>query len=94
MRKPFVALDLSDVANIDHLHRLLFNALAFPAWYGKNWDAFWDAITGLVEMPEQLQLVGWDTFEKRFPNDARIMKRCLDDLSEQLPALATKVDYS
>ncbi|MFE9574497.1 barstar family protein [Streptomyces sp. NPDC006692] len=24
----------------------------FPYFYGRNWDAFWDAVTGLVEIPD------------------------------------------
>eukprot|EP01034_Spumella_vulgaris_P034506 gene34506-42553_t len=73
---------------------MLSNALEFLGWYGENWDAFWDSITALVEMPEQLRLIGWNSFETRFPRDAKIMKECLDDLSKQLAALAAHVEYS
>ncbi len=94
MRKALVTVDLSEIASIDHLHRMLYEALDFPGWYGMNWDAFWDSITGLVDMPEQLQLIGWDVFAKRFPRDACIMKKCLDDMSNELPTLAARVEYS
>ena len=93
MRRPLVSVDVSEIGSIDHLHEVLFRALEFPGWYGRNWDAFWDAITGLVEMPEQLQLIGWGMFAERFPRDARIMKECLDDMSNELPTLATRVSY-
>jgi ribonuclease inhibitor len=62
MRKPFVAVDMSQIVSIDHLHEILYQALDFPSWYGKNWDAFWDAITALVEMPEHLQLISLGRF--------------------------------
>lgn len=94
MRKTSVVLDISGVASIDQLHQLLSEALGFPDWYGKNWDAFGDAITGLVDMPEQLHLIGWDSFERRFPRDARIMKERLDYMSNQLPALTAQVNFS
>jgi ribonuclease inhibitor len=94
MRKPLIAVDMSEIASIDHLHQVLCEALDFPDWYGKNWDAFWDSITGLIEMPEQLQLIGWGVYAKRFPQDARIMKKCLDDMSNGLPTLAARVKYS
>ena len=93
MRKPLVDLDLSNVASADHLHQLLSEALDFPSWYGKNWDAFRDSITGLVDMPAHLRFIGWSAFERRFPEDARILKECLDDMSGQFPTLAARVDY-
>jgi ribonuclease inhibitor len=94
MRKPLVIVDMSEIASIDHLHEVLYEALDFPGWYGKNWDAFWDSITAVVEMPEHLQLIGWGQFAERFPQDAGIMKGCLVDMSNELPALAAIVRYS
>jgi len=94
MRQPLVTVDMSEIASIDHLHEVLYEALDFPGWYGRNWDAFWDSITALVEMPEHLQLIGWGQFAERFPRDAGIMKKCLDDMSNELPTLAALVEYS
>jgi len=94
MRKALVKVDISEIASVDHLHEVLSEALEFPGWYGRNWDAFWDSITGLVDMPEQLRLIGWGIFSERFPQDARIMKKCLDDMSNELPILAAYVEYS
>jgi hypothetical protein len=59
----------------------------------EKWDAFWDSITGLVEMPEQLQLIGWGRFAERFPRDANIMKGCLNGMSNKMPTLAARVEY-
>ncbi|WP_268800413.1 barstar family protein [Pseudomonas huanghezhanensis] len=39
------------MASAEELHCVLRGALGFPGWQGCNWDAFWDAITGLIEMP-------------------------------------------
>jgi len=50
-------------------------------------------IIGLVEMPETLQLLGWQGFEQRFPRDAFIMKKCLTELAEEYPANASEVEY-
>ncbi|HEX8605571.1 MAG TPA: barstar family protein [Pseudoduganella sp.] len=94
MRKPSVVLDLTGVASISQLHQLLSEALEFPGWYGKNWDAFWDAITGLVEMPAQLHFVGWDVLEAQLPSDAQALKNCLDEMHTQFPTIAARVQYS
>lgn len=42
-------------------------------FYGMNWDA----ITGLVELPERLVLQEWRNVVKKLPSDAEIMKRLL-----------------
>lgn len=92
-RKNIVSIELSDIASSTQLQQVLSDALEFPGWYGNNWNAFWDAITGLVDMPEQLQLIGWGLFVERFPFDARMMAECLDDMSKKLPATAARVEY-
>jgi RNAse (barnase) inhibitor barstar len=56
--------------NKTDLHRALANALGFPEFYGKNWNAFWDAITGLVAMPHCLVLWDWDVLRASMPEEA------------------------
>ncbi|WP_321865883.1 barstar family protein [Paraburkholderia tropica] len=62
--------------------------------YGENWDAFWDAITALVDMPLVLRLKNWSSFERRFPNDAALMSDCLKEMVQQYPHLAPRVEHS
>ena len=92
-RREMVVFDLSAITSVRDLHALMAKTLDFPDWYGPNWDAFWDVIIGLVEMPERLRLVGWDSFRQRFPRDAWIMKKCLDDLAAEYPSNAPAVEY-
>jgi ribonuclease inhibitor len=92
-RRGLVVLDLSGVATSEELQVLLRDALGFPGWYGRNWNAFWDAITALVEMPQQLQLIGWRALVERLPEDASIMKQCLNEMSVKYPSLAPSVEY-
>jgi ribonuclease inhibitor len=93
-RREVVEIDLSAVTTPDELQLLLLRSLDFPDWYGCNWNAFWDAITGLVEMPRRLRLVGWAGFAARLPGDARLMRECLDDMAAQYPADAAQVEYA
>ncbi|MDD1015066.1 barstar family protein [Pseudomonas rubra] len=87
-RLQVVVIDLNKVTSAEDLHYLLKDALAFPDWYGCNWDAFWDAITGLVQMPLQLQISGWDAFSRRLPRDAELMQKCLANMQVEYPQLA------
>lgn len=92
-RKRLVMIDLSRVSDTRMLHSVLSEALEFPGWYGGNWDAFWDAITGLVALPVELKFTGWASFEQRFPHDANIMRQCFSEMAEQYPAEASLVTY-
>ncbi|MDR7306572.1 barstar family protein [Rhodoferax saidenbachensis] len=92
-RVKSVEVDLREVENSVGLHETLRDALGFPGWYGCNWDAFWDSITGLVEMPETLRLLGWFEFQQRLPRDAELMRSCLVEMTNRYPQSASSVIY-
>lgn len=39
-----IELDLTGCKYLDEIHERIRIAFAFPEWYGKNWDAFWDLL--------------------------------------------------
>ncbi|MGO9816113.1 MAG: barstar family protein [Terriglobales bacterium] len=78
-RCELIEVNLSSVSNAIELHETLSKALGFPDWYGSNWDAFWDAITGLVEMPSELRFVHWPDFESRLPREAAFLRNALSE---------------
>ena len=92
-RVDLVTIDVKNVTNANQLHSLLKKKLNFPNYYGMNWDAFWDAITGLVEMPKKLIIVGWENVEKTIPQDLIIMKSLLNKLNEEHPSWGCEVEY-
>lgn len=65
-------ISLQTISSIGDLQKELSLELKFPNFYGMNWDAFWDCITGLVEMPRILKLTGWKEFSVRFPYDSEL----------------------
>ena len=93
-RQALVTIDLSDINSPRQLHSALASALGFPSFYGMNWDAFWDAITGLVDMPQQLELRSWPAFATRLPAEAAILQRILARLAQDMPAQAAQVRYA
>ena len=84
---------MSEINTARQLHAALAAALGFPAFYGMNWDAFWDAITGLVDMPQQLELRGWQGLAARLPPDAAMLRRCLERSRQEMPNQASHVHY-
>lgn len=69
-----MTIDLAHIGSVQELHLTFKTALGFPDFYGMNWDAFWDAITGLVEMPEELILINFEKLEEAMPSDAEILR--------------------
>jgi RNAse (barnase) inhibitor barstar len=92
-RTPVIEIDLTKVSSSEELHNTLKEALGFPSFYGGNWNAFWDAITGLVDMPEILRLKGWSVFNRRLPDEAHQLSSCLEDLARQYPMWSSKVEH-
>ncbi|MBG6288402.1 barstar family protein [Pseudomonas nitroreducens] len=89
-RPQIITIDLGGVRGIEELHKCLAQALGFPDWYGRNWDAFWDAITGLVEM---LELHGWFAFSVAIPKEANQLAELFSEMNKKYPAWASKVIY-
>jgi RNAse (barnase) inhibitor barstar len=95
--EPFsdiVTIDCKNVKTINELHELLAEELLFPSFYGNNWDAFWDAITGLVEMPLLLTITNYSYIESKFSKDWEIFKKCLSDMNKEYPNINCRVMYS
>jgi hypothetical protein len=44
---------------------------------------FGDSITGLVQMPDELEIIGLEQFSKAFPKDAQIFIECLNDYNDR-----------
>ena len=74
-------LDLGNINTVQELHLKFKTELGFPDFYGMNWDAFWDAITGLVEMPEELIIHNFESLEEIMPSDAEILKQLIIDFN-------------
>ncbi|MGY5353619.1 barstar family protein [Wenyingzhuangia sp. IMCC45467] len=83
LNPEFKVIDLGEIMNIKHLHETFAERLYFPEFYGNNWDAFWDSISGIVEMPKNLTLINWEKFEKTFKKDSKILKEIIKDYNNQ-----------
>ncbi|WP_438296039.1 barstar family protein [Streptomyces sp. HUAS TT7] len=73
-----LTIDVSSVSSEDELHALLKREFDFPYFYGRNWNAFWIAVTGLVRIPDQVRFVGWASLLDRVPAGGRMLRLQLD----------------
>ena len=91
--KTIITIDLRGVISAEDLQIILKDKLEFPDFYGKNWNAFWDAITGLVEMPEKIIFLGWDVFSVKLPKEAEMLKELLEDYNNDFSIWKCEVEY-
>lgn len=73
-----VTIDVSSATTHAQLLEILRNALHFPDWTGKNWDALEDTINGIVEMPNRVVFTGCVQLNDALPRDSRIMHEVFD----------------
>jgi ribonuclease inhibitor len=75
-------IDLHGIQSIDALHDSFKRALKFPSFYGDNWDALWDTLTGMKEMPEKITLLGYAQFASRFPSEDKAFSKIISDYND------------
>ncbi|MCU5489938.1 MULTISPECIES: barstar family protein [Bacillus cereus group] len=82
--RSIMGIDVCNINSAKELHLLLKEKLEFPDFYGENWDAFWDCITGFVSpLPNKIIFNGWSKLENKLPRDTKIMKECLLDYNKE-----------
>lgn len=80
-----MTIDLTGIDTKAAFHLLMKRELGFPEWYGENWDALWDAIFGLVEMPDCVVLQHWQSFAHACPKDMRILREIITEYHLEKP---------
>lgn len=85
-------IDVSNVKDSTGLHLLFKSKLDFPGFYGMNWDAFWDAITGLIDMPDEMVIKGWKHLEEYLPRDSKVLMEIIADYNKQSPGKKIRVE--
>jgi ribonuclease inhibitor len=76
-----VTIDLTGVKYIMELHRIIKESFqrsveGFPDFYGNNLDALWDCLTGFIETPVEIVLIGVETLSEE------LMKYEVNDMIE------------
>ena len=78
--KELYTIDFRDVQYYMEFHPIIKHALDFPDYYGCNFDALWDCLTDMVGRPINIEILGLEVVERRFPDTAKkfveILRRC------------------
>lgn len=52
-----VVIDFSECQYVGSLHNEIKSKLNLPDWYGRNLNALWDSLTGIIETPVEIKIV-------------------------------------
>ena len=66
-------------------------SLRFPNFYGHNWDAFWDVLTGFGCFPRRLILCGTVHLRATVPRAYEQLQTCFADCQREYPDFAPTV---
>ena len=65
------SIDFRYISDPDFLQDELIRVLKLSEFYGGNWDAFWNSISGITKMPSNFILYNINDYKKRYPEDAK-----------------------
>lgn len=88
-----ITIDVSNIKTTKELHLLLKKVFELPDFYGENWNAFWDTITGFIELPMKIQFIGWSNLERILPSDAYNLLELFNDFNEEYPDEKREILY-
>ncbi|MGV7116035.1 barstar family protein [Paenibacillus kyungheensis] len=65
-----VTINGEDFSTIAELHQTLQHKLELPEFYGANLDALWDCLTGMIELPLQIEWLNYNLSRERLGDKA------------------------
>lgn len=71
----------------EEYYDLIQKKMNLPEWFGRNADALWDMLTGYIETPCEIVLVGFNKTENKYNEHLiRSINNCFIDVEKQYPA--------
>ncbi len=92
MDKKTAILDLTDCKYLGEIHQRIKKALDFPAYYGENWDAFWDCINADCDV-DFVTVTGINTLSNELKEEIKIMILLLEDNKQYWSDVEPPFDY-
>lgn len=92
-RAAEVLIDFAGVTSEQEVHGLFARSLHFPDFYGHNWDAFWDVLTGFACFPRRLVLSNTGHLRTAVPRAYEQLRSCFADCQREHPDIAPIVTW-
>lgn len=93
-RSAEALIDFASVSTEREVHELFARSLPFPDFYGHNWDAFWDVLTGFDCFPRRLVLSSTEHLRTVVPRAYEQLQSCFADCQREYPDIAPEVIWS
>jgi ribonuclease inhibitor len=87
-------IDVGDARTRDELHQILAEALRFPDYYGKDWDAFWDCVRDpeQSDVPRGVVIKGIAALGSTLEREVRIFQECITGLKDERPDISIAIE--
>ena len=70
----------------EEYYNIIQKKMDLPDWFGKNADALWDVLTGYIETPCEIILVGFNKKENDYNERIiNLINSCFRDVGVQYP---------
>lgn len=70
----------------EEYYDLIQKKFNLPNWFGKNADALWDMLTGFIETPCEIDLIGFNKNENDYNKSIiDLINSCFEDAGKQFP---------
>ncbi len=76
-KKKTIIIDMTAIKTPKEFQAAIKTILDMSDFYGMNWDAYWDGITGLISLPDMLVLEGWQNYKELQKNDAELFEEIM-----------------
>ncbi|WP_458464258.1 barstar family protein [Paenibacillus sp.] len=87
-----VILDGEEFASVAELHQQLKDKLDLPDFYGGNLDALWDCLTGMIELPLELNWTNYRISEERLGNEADRVRDLMLEVQAQQSGFQLRIE--
>ena len=70
----------------EEFYDIIQKRMELPEWFGKNADALWDMLTGFIELPCEITLVGFNKQENEYNKYVLdLILSCFKEAGEEYP---------
>lgn len=87
----YYTIDFADVVDLSDFYQRIIKGLDFPDWCGESLDAIWDMLTGYMEAPAHITVIGGISLTNIMADKYQILKETFDEIIEWYKDLDEKI---
>ncbi len=80
-------INITHCKSLNDIHEEIKTALNLPSYYGKNLSALWDCLTGHIDYPITISIIGLDQIQQPLLTDALEILKVFLCAEEEIPEI-------